>query len=563
MPSPYWRPLAPLRETDSITALGAAGGIALVGTAAGLFRRGEGGAWQRLDLAATEIQAITFGDKPQAVAAGAGGAVDVSHDAGATWSRGELETSGRVTALGISGSTMLAGTDTDGAFLSLDSGNSWSRCGLDGQMVLAVCGDKLAGTEQGVWLREGAGKWRKLGLEAVVTALARVDGALVAGTEEEGLLRSTDEGASWQHCSGVEEGINALAASGRRVVAGTSVGRIFESADAGLRWSELPPLPTAIMSLAIDGERILTGTYRAGLFQLESDHWRPANEGLESTNAIDMLWAPQGLLVAAMDGLRRLHEGQWQAVDAPAPGDIRAASLDPDGRLLVATTDGLYTGGAKVSALADVTLVRAAPNGDLAALTDAALHLRLGDSWREVPRSERERTIDVLFSPAYPDDEGLLLVTLRQGTRTSVVRYRPNSQELDRVFDYDARSRWLSMALPPDYRADRPRPATFFAGTGGSLFRPSWPGDTWERDILHDPNAIVLSLALSPRFAEDRTVAVGTTTGAVITHNGGLLWMTMDDGLEDRRCLKMVYSPEGTLYCLTPTRVYELVDAEA
>ncbi|HLG70770.1 MAG TPA: hypothetical protein VK009_10140, partial [Chloroflexota bacterium] len=64
--------------------------------------------------------------------------------------------------------------------------------------------------------------------------------------------------------------------------------------------------------------------------------------------------------------------------------------------------------------------------------------------------------------------------------------------------------------------------------------------------------------ALSPRFAEDRTVAAGTTSGAILTHNGGLLWMTMDDGLEDRRCLKMVYAPDGRLFCLTPTRVYEL-----
>src|SRR5207237_10700453 len=137
--------------------------------------------------------------------------------------------------------------------------------------------------------------------------------------------------------------------------------------------------------------------------------------------------------------------------------------------------------------------------------------------------------------------EGLLLLTLRQGTRTSVVRYGPSSQEVERIFDYDARSRWLSIALPPDYRVDVRRPAGFFAGTGGSLFRPAWPGDHWERDILHDADAVVLSLALSPNFANDRTVAVGTTTGAVLTHNGGLLWMTMSDGLDDSRCLKRGY----------------------
>src|SRR5690242_17795469 len=106
MSNPIWRPLPPLRDTDSITALAAAGGEALAGSAAGLFRR-DGGLWRRLDLAATEIQAIAFGHKPADLAAGAGTAVDVSHDGGATWQRGELESEGRVTALAMDGATLL------------------------------------------------------------------------------------------------------------------------------------------------------------------------------------------------------------------------------------------------------------------------------------------------------------------------------------------------------------------------------------------------------------------------------------------------------------------------
>ncbi|HVA24202.1 MAG TPA: hypothetical protein VMW62_07390 [Chloroflexota bacterium] len=561
MSNSVWRPLPPLRETDSITALAAAGGTALAGSAAGLFRSAGASAWQRLDLAATEIQAIAFGEKPETVAAGAGSAVDISHDGGATWLRGELETAGRVTALAIAGQTLLAGTDRDGAFVSLNGGKSWAPSGLSGQMVLAVCGDKLAGTDGGLWLRESATKWSKLGLDAVVTALARAGEAIVAGTEDQGLFRSLDEGATWHKAPGVEEGINAIAASGSRLVAGTSVGRLYESTDSGATWSELAALPTAVMSLAVEGERVLAGAYRTGLFELVAERWRPSNDGLESTNAIDLLWTAEGLLVVAMDGLRRLRDGQWQMVDSPAPGDPRAAIPGRDGRLLLGTSEGLFAAGDKIGELAGVTLIRSAPNGDLAVLTEDALHLRLGEEWTQVPRSERERTIDVVFSPSYPEDDGLLLLTLRQGTRTSVVRYGPKSQEVDRLFDYDARSRWLSMALPADYAVDTRRPAAFFAGTGGSLFRPAWPGDHWERDILHDPNAIVLSVALSPSFGQDRGVAVGTTAGAVMTQNGGLLWMTMDEGLEDRRCLKMVYAPDGRLYCLTPTRIYELVDA--
>lgn len=558
MSSPVWRPLPPVRDTDSITALATAGAAALAGSAAGLFRRAGDGRWQRLNLAATEIQAIALRKSPSVVVAGAGAAVEVSHDGGDAWERGELETGGRVTALGIDGQTFLAGTDRDGAFISLNGGKSWSHSGLEGQMVLAIAGDKLAGTDQGLWQREAATKWRKLGLDAVVTAIAQPDGVILAGTEDQGLFRSTDQGVTWQSCRGVEEGINAIAASGGHLVAGTSVGRIYESRDTGATWTELPALPTAIMSVAVDGETILAGAYRSGLFQLEERGWRPANEGLESTNVLDLLWTAEGPLLVAMDGLRRLTDGAWQMVDAPAPGDVRAATLGVEGQLLSATGEGIFAGSDKIADLTEVTLLRCAPNGDLAALTEEALHLRLGGTWMQLPRSERERTIDVLFSPSYPDDEGLLLVTLRQDTRTSVVRYAPKSQDVDRLFDYDARSRWLSVGLPPDYHVDARRPASFFAGTGGSLFRPAWPGDHWERDILHDPNAVVLSIAVAPSFAEDRTVAVGTTAGAVLTHNGGLLWTTNDDGLDDRRCLRMLYAPDGRLFCLTPTLVYEL-----
>src|SRR5581483_4384739 len=280
------------------------------------------------------------------------------------------------------------------AFLSTSSGKTWARAGLDGQMVLAVSGDKLAGTDQGLFRREPGGAWRKLPLEAVVTALARAGNTLVAGTEEQGLFRSTDDGASWQPCPGVDEGINALAASGQHVVAGTSVGRVFESRDAGASWTELPALASAVMSVAVDGERVLAGAYRAGLFELSGGSWRPNNVGLESTNAIDLLWTPDGLLAVALDGLQRLKDGAWQPVQTGVTGDVHAAAV-ADGQLLLATGDGLFAGEHKIGDMAGATAIRVAPNGDLAVLTEEALHLRIGDKWSQLPRSERERAIDV------------------------------------------------------------------------------------------------------------------------------------------------------------------------
>ncbi|MHB8618954.1 MAG: WD40/YVTN/BNR-like repeat-containing protein, partial [Chloroflexota bacterium] len=472
---------------------------------------------------------------------------------------------GRVTSLALAGGTIQAGTDRDGQFVSTNQGQTWWPAGLRGQMVLAVCGDRLAGTDQGCWVGNtaiagGAGvaddHWHRT-LEDVVTAIIRSGDVVLAGTEEHGLFRSSDGGHTWQPCVGVQDGINALAAEDSRFVAATSVGRVFSSSDAGLSWAELERLPAAAMSVAIQGRTVLAGCYRAGLFELPGGGaWQPANEGLASTNAIDMLVHDGAPLLIAADGLRRLASGEWEAVEVAAPGDPRAAAVAPSGELVLATDQGLFAGDRKLGELTDVSLVRVAANGDLAVLTEDALHLRLGERWTQAPRSAKERIIDVAFSPSYPEDNGLLLSTVRQGTRTSVVQFSCETQEVSRLFDYDARSRWLAVGLPPAYRVDVRRPATFFAGTGNSLFRPAWPNDAWQRDILHDPNAIVLSMSVSPAFAADNTVLVGTTVGPVITRNGGLLWTRMDAGLADARCLKLLFAGDREVFCLTPTAVY-------
>ena len=73
-----WQPLPSLRETDSATALAAAGDLLLAGTPAGLFKRSEG-RWSRLELPATEIQAIVVGGEPELIAVGAGSEIGRAH----------------------------------------------------------------------------------------------------------------------------------------------------------------------------------------------------------------------------------------------------------------------------------------------------------------------------------------------------------------------------------------------------------------------------------------------------------------------------------------------------
>ncbi len=229
-----------------MTAIAVSGSTVLAGNAAGVFKKGDKG-WERLNLLATEVQAIALGESDQDIAVGSGGIVDVSHDGGETWERTETDASSRVTSLSIAGSSMLAGTDAAGVFASSNGGKSWRAAGLEDQMVLAVSGSSLAGTDQGLWQRgadTGFNKpeWKKLGVEGVVTAIAQSGKTIVVGTEEAGLFRSADDGKSWQPCANTGEGINAVSCSGDHFVAVSSAGQVFDSTDAGKSWKELPEL---------------------------------------------------------------------------------------------------------------------------------------------------------------------------------------------------------------------------------------------------------------------------------------------------------------------------------
>ncbi|MEW6487031.1 MAG: hypothetical protein AB1578_03830 [Thermodesulfobacteriota bacterium] len=204
-------------------------------------------------------------------------------------------------------------------------------------LVLAEDGSapRWAATERGLF-RFGDGRWQRVSALAQreLRAAAETGGVLLVAEQGRGLLRSADEGASWQDVGGGLRGryghrgddVRALVAhpgEPGRVYAGAAGQGVFESRDGGQTWrlllagleEELPPAfhPLCVLPPA-PGRPLLMGTDGRGLFAWEGERWRPHGEKL-----------PEGLRVPSL---------------AAAPGDPGHVVMGTRGAGLLESRDG-------------------------------------------------------------------------------------------------------------------------------------------------------------------------------------------------------------------------------
>ena len=115
--------------------------------------------------------------------------------------------------------TWWAGTDGRGIWRSPD-GLSWRRAGqgLDEGTVFALAGSAgrlLAGTQKGVVVGDGKGRWYSVGPRALIASIAacpeRPD-FWVAGAAPGGIWVTQDGGGSWRQASGRSSTIEAISA---------------------------------------------------------------------------------------------------------------------------------------------------------------------------------------------------------------------------------------------------------------------------------------------------------------------------------------------------------------
>lgn len=210
--------------------------------------------------------------------AGINGGVARSDDGGASWNAQQFRRPAPlVTCLALSPAfaddgCALAGSFEDGLFRSTDGGASWTAVnhGMFDHSVYTLAlspdfandGVALAGTGSGVYRSQNGGRlWWDLRMPAgdeTVLSLALDDsGALYAGCEAHGLLRSPDSGNSWETLLETAGAVNSLALTASGAIIAQVGESLLQSRDDGATWREAVAANVDCVALGADGISLL------------------------------------------------------------------------------------------------------------------------------------------------------------------------------------------------------------------------------------------------------------------------------------------------------------------
>lgn len=98
-----------------------------------------------------------------------------------------------------------------------------------------------------------------------------------------------------------------------------------------------------------------------------------------------------------------------------------------------------------------------------------------------------------------------------------------------------------AVAISPDFASDH----TVFAGVAGAILRSHDAGRTWYVSMLPTPPPVVSCLATSPAYLHDGVIFAGTMEDGVFrSSDRGSLWVRWNFGLLDLHVLALALSPD-------------------
>lgn len=264
-----WRPDSNGLPKAPVFALLAMPDEMFAGTAAGLYRRAYSAAdWQRADpVPAVAIYALAQDRGGAVYAASDARGIWKSDDRGTTWTRIKgLDDEPLLRILPLDAHTIFAGTAGHGLLVTRDAGQTWNSISeFEGAYINVILQDSrdprtiYVAPRGGLYRSRDAGlTWEGLGgriaKEVVHTLLVSPKRQeLIVGTDARGLWTSRDEGKSWQEEASTDgaiafppkRAILTITAQGNAIYVGTEDG-VVKSSDSGASWSPTDPLERGI-----------------------------------------------------------------------------------------------------------------------------------------------------------------------------------------------------------------------------------------------------------------------------------------------------------------------------
>lgn len=499
-----------------------------------------------------------------------------SADSGTTWEPvGGLDHVSINAFATAAGGEVLAAT-SGGLYRSDDRGLNWVQ--LDGEPIYATApsgpdrpdglrtfrllalrdGRTLAGTDgSGVWARPRRGGWTPLGAGgAIVHSLAETStGAILAGTHDGGVLRSDDDGSTFQRSSGnlADTSVHALTVlRDGSILAGTGQG-LSRSTDDGRTWQahadELDTHRVFCVRQLHDG-RVMAGSY-AHLWIGEHDAWRLVDPGLTPDETWTVHFHGDTIYAGAKAGVL-LSQDRGRTFQNVAPGSVvyGFAGTAP-GDVLAGGDWGVRTGpdwepvgetGPRTFALFEV-----GPDRLLAGTLGQGLMEYRDGSWSPVAGG-----------PPHPHAYHVLRSTsgrLLAGTGAVI-----DGAKAGGVFtsDDDGRTWTQTLAGRNYYSLAQTSDGTIYAGGRRCYISASSDdGDSWsQRPLPLGREAKMYSLYTD---GQDR-IFLGAGGQLLRSDDGAHTWVVLDEGIDGISFYDIREGPGSILAAATSSGVYTSAD---